>query len=61
MIHHLLGWAILAAVIVLFIRKGRTAKAIKRQTDRQVWSNASDLRPARYPRTRPFARKHGLK
>jgi hypothetical protein len=60
--HKWIDVVIVGLIILWFIRRGHVAKAINKSGDRQVWSNASDTRFPRFPKSRnPFSRKTGLK
>ena len=52
----------IALVVLLLVRRRQVARAIYKQTDREVWAQASELRPPHYPRrARPFGKSRGLK
>lgn len=59
--HAVIDIAIVIGVIMLFRRRAAT-RAIYKTGDRNVWSNASDTRFPRTPRSwNPFGRRKGLK
>lgn len=59
-LHVVIDIAIIIGVIYLFKRRA-TARAIYKTGDRTVWSNASDARFPRTPRSwNPFGRKRGM-
>ena len=57
-----LAIGITAFAVLHYIRKGKTARAIKKAADRTTWSAASDTRYPRLPRSHSLTGKRkGLK
>jgi ribose/xylose/arabinose/galactoside ABC-type transport system permease subunit len=52
---------VLALLGLFFLKRRATARAIYKTGDREVWAQASELRFPRYPRSRPFGKKRGLR
>lgn len=52
---------LIALVVLWFVKRRATARAIYKTGDRQVWAQASELRFPRYPRSKPFGKKKGLR
>jgi hypothetical protein len=59
--HTAISIAVVIAIIIFF-KRGQTARAIKRAADRTTWGAASDTRFPRIPKgTTLLGRKKGLK